>query len=197
MLKELFTGRAQYREDRDLARRMLDGDDRSITAFVDSYLPRLYRIALARMDGDQMAAEEVVQTVLSIAARRIETYRGEATLMSWLTQILRRELVRDRQRSRRRDAVVQLFEDEALIAALAESADAGDGDRLQEVGSLVHMVLDNLPNRYGDVLEWKYIEGLSIKDIEARLGIGGAAVQSLLARARRAFKSAWADAQAG
>ena len=33
-----------------------------------------------------------------------------------------------------------------------------------EVG-LVHAVLDRLPNRYGEALEWKYVDGRSVEEI--------------------------------
>ncbi len=59
-----------------------------------------------------------------------------------------------------------------------------------EVGRLVQSVLDRLPARYGDALEWKYVEGHSVEEIGARLGIGHTAAQSLLARARVSFREA-------
>ena len=34
---------------------------------------------------------------------------------------------------------------------------------------LVQLTLDALPGRYGDVLEWKYIHGLAVVEIAARL----------------------------
>jgi DNA-directed RNA polymerase specialized sigma24 family protein len=37
------------------------------------------------------------------------------------------------------------------------------------------------------VLEWKYVEGRSVKEISTRLNIGQEATQSILARAKRAF----------
>ena len=52
----------------------------------------------------------------------------------------------------------------------------------------MHAVLDRLPGRYGDALEWKYVEGRSVEEISERLGIGQTAAQSLLARARVAFR---------
>ncbi len=57
-----------------------------------------------------------------------------------------------------------------------------------ELRRLVHSVLDRLPNRYGEALEWKYVEGRSVEEIGERLGIGHTAAQSLLARARVAFR---------
>ena len=60
----------------------------------------------------------------------------------------------------------------------------------RETRRLVQSVLDRLPARYGDVLEWKYIEGRSVEEIGELLGIGQTAAQSLLARARVAFREA-------
>jgi RNA polymerase sigma-70 factor (ECF subfamily) len=54
----------------------------------------------------------------------------------------------------------------------------------------VQAVLDRLPARYGDVLEWKYIDGRSVDEIGDLLGVGGIAAQSILARARTAFREA-------
>jgi RNA polymerase sigma-70 factor (ECF subfamily) len=41
-----------------------------------------------------------------------------------------------------------------------------------EARRLIQSVLDRLPARYGDVLEWKYIEGRSVEEIGELLGIG-------------------------
>jgi RNA polymerase sigma-70 factor (ECF subfamily) len=59
-----------------------------------------------------------------------------------------------------------------------------------EVGRLVQSVLDRLPSNYGNALEWKYMEDRSVEEIGKRLGIGTTAAQSLLARARIAFRDA-------
>ena len=54
-------------------------------------------------------------------------------------------------------------------------------------------MLDRLPARYGDVLEWKYIEGRSVEEIGERLGIGQTAAQSVLARARSCVSGGTGD----
>jgi RNA polymerase sigma-70 factor (ECF subfamily) len=59
-----------------------------------------------------------------------------------------------------------------------------------ETARLVRAVLDRLPSAYGDALEWKYIEGQTVEVIGERLRIGTTAAQSLLARARVAFREA-------
>ena len=50
------------------------------------------------------------------------------------------------------------------------------------------MALDKLPPRYGNALEWKYIEGYSVKEIAIKLDVSPEAAQSLLARAKKAFQ---------
>ena len=59
-----------------------------------------------------------------------------------------------------------------------------------KVAALVQRVLDHLPIHYANALEWKYMEGNSVEEIGERLGIGTIAAQSLLARARIAFREA-------
>jgi RNA polymerase sigma-70 factor (ECF subfamily) len=67
----------------------------------------------------------------------------------------------------------------------------------QQLTRLVRVVLDYLPRRYGQILEWKYIEGHSVKDIAGFLGIGPKAAESALTRARNAFKEGFAALQFG
>ena len=50
------------------------------------------------------------------------------------------------------------------------------------------MALDRLPPHYGNALEWKYIQGYSVREIAARLDVSHEAAQSVLARAKRSFR---------
>ena len=69
--------------------------------------------------------------------------------------------------------------------------------RRVELLRLIQVALDRLPAKYGDVLEWKYIEGHSIKEISVKLKIHDEATQSLLARARRAFSDVYSSLSGG
>jgi RNA polymerase sigma-70 factor (ECF subfamily) len=75
------------------------------------------------------------------------------------------------------------------IEAPAEN-EPGNSYSRAETRQLIQTVLDRLPARYGDVLEWKYVEGHSVEEIGERLGVGQTAAQSMLARARTAFRDA-------
>ncbi|HVS66464.1 MAG TPA: sigma-70 family RNA polymerase sigma factor [Thermoanaerobaculia bacterium] len=183
--------------DRLLVRRMLRGDERAFSEFFDASFPGLYRFALVRLGYDADAAEEAVQSVLCKAVAKLHTYRGEAALFTWLCTICRREIaVQSQQAGRRQAALVRLDEApevRAALDALAASEEMPEGELLRkELGDLVRLALDNLPVRYAAALEWKYIEGESVREIAHRLELGPKAAESLLTRARSAFREAFA-----
>lgn len=185
--------------DRDLVRAMCAGDEQAFDRFFRDYSPRVYRFVLSRVRRDEQAAEEVCQEVLSRAMRRIDSWRGEASLFTWLCQMARNE-VSDYWRKRQRLGQVEVFvEDDPAIAAALESIEAEPQDRPDQQSSraelmrLVQVALDRLPTNYANALEWKYIDGYSVGEIAARLEQNVIATQSLLARARPAFKDAFSS----
>lgn len=184
--------------DRRLARRMRRGDPKAISAFCDEYLPKLYRFAVTRLPTEA-DVDDVVQITLANAARQISSYRGEALLLTWLIQILRREISKHLAAAGRRDGT-QPFLDDEVLRALVEAIEAPEALEPEvaasraELTSLVQLALDQLPERYAMALEMKYARGHSSREIGQMLGIGDEAAQSVLARARRAFRDVCSEA---
>jgi RNA polymerase sigma-70 factor, ECF subfamily len=187
--------------DLEFARRVLTGDESASEAFFAEYFPRIYRFACLQLGGDEQGAEEVAQATLIRAVRKLHTYRGEASLFGWLCTLCRREMSTWIQRNGR-SIEVPLDDDPTGRTALEAVARLASGDPEREVSRnelsrLVHVTLDQLPARYGQVLEWKYIQELSVDEIALRLGVGYKAAESLLTRARHAFRDAFAVLDAG
>ncbi len=182
-----------YLDDRKLVKRLLAGDERAFKQFFDENFSRLYRFALARLSEDSELPREIVHVALAKALKKLATYRGEAALFTWLCVICRNEItdwVRRESRHRRHLVLTEDYpEIQAAVDSLDEPADE-PGSRYQryEVGRLIQVALDRLPARYGNALEWKYIEGYSVEEIAQRMQLSQQAAQSLLARARLAFK---------
>jgi RNA polymerase sigma-70 factor (ECF subfamily) len=181
-------------DDGDLVDRMLNGEQTAFNEFFATYSDRLYRFALKRLGDDRASAEDAVQQTLCRAVERLRQFKGEAALFTWLCKICRNTIV-DMSRSaatRRNDSVP--FEDTEEIRVALESIsamtilDPQENAIMDQLESLVRTVLDYLPGRYGDVLEWKYIHGLSVKEISQRLDVTPKAAESILNRARLAFK---------
>ncbi len=79
----------------------------------------------------------------------------------------------------------------ALESLGAEGLSTQSSIQRREVARIVQLVLDRLPGRYGDALEWKYIDGFSVAEIAERLSLAPKAAESLLTRARAAFRDAF------
>ena len=178
-------------DERELVRRMLAGDERSFDAFFDRYFPRLFRFAARRVAREE-DAEDIVQAAMVTAIRKLASWRGEAALFTWLCTICRREVAARWRRTARTPELRALDDDPEIRGQLeALAADVEGPEHVharRELAERVQVALDYLPARYGDVLEWKYIAGLSVAEIAARLDSTPKAVESMLSRARDAFR---------
>jgi RNA polymerase sigma-70 factor (ECF subfamily) len=161
--------------------------------FFKEYFPRLFRFALGRVDNDPALAEEVVQRTMCIVVRKMGTYRGEALLFTWLCQICRNEMSAVyRQRGDELREYLPI-EDHPAVQAALESMGGDDfspetAQTQKEIGEFVRSTLQHLPGRYAQALEMKYVNGNSVNEIALELGLSEKAAESLLTRARKAFK---------
>jgi RNA polymerase sigma-70 factor, ECF subfamily len=188
--------------DLDLARRLRGGDDSAFETFFADYFPRIYRFARARLGGDDDAAEEVAQTTLIKALAKVGTYRGEAALFTWLCSFCRHEIAAWFARTGR-TGLVSLDEYSPETRPLIDAVSALSTDDPEreyvrvELSRSVQATLDHLPNNYREALALKYLDGVSVQAIGLRLGLGYKATESLLTRARQAFREAFATATSG
>jgi len=187
--------------DRFLVARMVRGDEAAFGEFFEGHFAPLFRFAMPRVANDAQIAEDVVQAALCRAVRKLSSYRGEAALLTWLCTFCRHEISAYFEKARRVPPMVELLDDIPEVRAALESLSAADRPeaalRRSETSRLVQLVLDRLPGRYGDALEWKYIDGLSVAEIAERLNIGVKAAESMLTRARTAFRDAFTAAHGG
>lgn len=184
--------------DQQLVKRLLKGDQKSFDSFFSSYFPRLFRFVLPRTGGDEDLAEEVVQGALCKAMQKLQSYRGEAALFTWLCSFCRFELSTVLKKANRINYMPDLSEDDPVIRSALESLalySAHDPQLIcsrSEIATLVCSTLDYLPSLYSDTLELKYVHGLSVNEIAERIGRTPKAVESILTRARNAFKDSFA-----
>jgi len=194
------TDRLELASDKRLVERVLQGEEPAFRRFFSMYFPRLFRFALYRLDGDADLAEDVVQITMTKALDKLASFRGEAALFSWLCTFCRHEIGAVLRRKARNP--IALIEDEPAIRAALESLiDPASTPETEfwtaELARLIKVTLDSLPIAYGDALEWKYIDGLSVTEIGERLGRGNKAAEALLFRAREAFRDGFVTLAGG
>ena len=170
------------------------GDRDALARLYDEHVDGLYAFVFHRVGGDTSLAEDVVQETFTSALRRQSEYdAARGSIASWLST-LSRNVIRDHLRAHKRgDELAASWQriDQSLgqiFSALAQSPLPGEVLSRNETRDLVNMAIANLPETYRAALTRKYVEGESLEQIAAALGISADAAKSLLARARRAFR---------
>jgi RNA polymerase sigma-70 factor, ECF subfamily len=189
-----------YTEDRKLVSRMLAGDERAFDAFFNAYAKRLAAFAARRSTLPPATIEDIVQNTLIKAIRNLGSFRGEAAVFTWLCEICRNELV-NLQRKLARQSEHETIEsftgagETVLELRAPEDQDPLSVLEIASHRSAVAATLNRLPERYARALEWKYGDGFSVEEVAQLLGLTTIAAQSLLARARLAFRQSWSPEQ--
>ena len=183
-------------DEQQLLTRMQAGDQRAFGQFFDAYASRLAAFAARRSPLDASALEDVVQQTLINAMRNLSQFRGDATVFTWLCQICRNLLADARRKAARPPEVASLdamveAEPSAIPVQLLDYRDPLDECAADSTRSAVRRSVNALPPRYARILELRYGDDLGVAEIAAILGLSESAAQSLLARARSAFRDGW------
>ena len=194
--RERDLARGVNEDDRRLVARMRAGEQPAFDAFFAAYAQRLAAFVARRSRLDPAGVEDIVQTSLIKAIRHLQSFRGEAALFTWLCEICRHELASLHRKTARQPIHESADGDSATRDALLELRAPSDYEPPNELelatdrGAVI-ATLNNLPERYARVLEWKYGDGFSVQEIASMLGLTTIAAQSLLARARNEFREHW------
>ena len=177
--------RAHAKED-DLVTAARAGNRRALDALVTRYEPRVYRFSY-RLTGNADDAAEVSQDTLLAMARSLRTFRGEASLTTWLYSVARRfALKRYRQRAKRltRETSIEDVESAAEPKLRSTAPTPEEVTVRLERDAAINDALRQLSPTHREVLLLRDIEGLTAPEVSKVLGIGVRAVKSRLHRAR-------------
>jgi RNA polymerase sigma-70 factor (ECF subfamily) len=150
------------------------------TVLTSDLRDRLHAFILARV-RDPHLAQDLTQDTLFKAGRALITARVE-NLDGWLFRIAR-NTVTDHFRSSR-DQVE--WQESAHGDATSQNPTTGEEEEelRQELAKYVRQVVEQLPEPYGEALRMAQYEGLSQREIAARLGISLSCAKSRVQRAR-------------
>lgn len=168
-------------EDRALLARVGRQDRQAFRLLVDRHLSAIVTLA-RRMLKDEAEAEDIAQEALLRLWRAGETLDlGPYGLRPWLRRVTS-NLCLDRIRQSRRTVVVD--EVPEIEEAPTQMANLEEQDLARRVGE----AMAALPERQRRALTLFHHEGLSQAEVGEVLGVSDEAVESLLARARRALR---------
>jgi RNA polymerase sigma-70 factor (ECF subfamily) len=170
-------------DERGLYRAVLAGDERAWRAWYDATFAPLDAYVLWRCAGLRDVADEVVQETWLTAVRRIRDFDpGRGRFLAWLCGIAANVL----RRHFRRRAPQPLAGDD-------HPAPPDPGPERREEAEQIARALARLPSRYEAALRAKYLDRLGVETIARDWGETPKAVESLLSRARQAFRAAYLE----
>ena len=168
--------------DGELVRRVGEGQAHAVEALVARKLPRMTALAL-RLLGDRGEAEDVVQELFVRVWRSAPAWRpGAAKFDTWMHRVAL-NLCTDRLRKRREVALPETWD----MADPAPNADAAMEEQAQS--DAVGRALAELAPRQREAIVLTYYQELPNREAASLMGIGVDALESLLARGRRALKA--------
>jgi RNA polymerase sigma-70 factor (ECF subfamily) len=168
-------------DDAALIARWRGGDERAATALVAHHAQGIARFVASLGERDEI--EEVVQDTFVRAFGSLDSFRGESSFRTWLLTIAR-NLVRDRQRGRKRSRVHVEIQDDDVAAgsdALEDAVAAESGDRLRRA-------VAQLSPLQRSVFTLRVTEGMSYKEIATAVGSTEGAARVHYHNAMRAIR---------
>jgi len=178
--------------DLELAQRAMARDGAAFRTIIKTHNQRLYRIARGVVRNDS-EAEDIVQEAYVRAFAHLESFRGDASLGTWLSRIVINEAL-GRLRKRRRTAAMPENPEARIIRFPLNPSDDPERTMAQrQILALVERATDSLPDIYRMVFVARVIEGLSIEETSELLGVRPETVKTRLHRARALLRQALDD----
>ena len=179
----LAMGRPTRTDDRDLVRRIRDGDAEALRAIVERYQDRIFSLIYGIV-RDRHEVEDVAQEVFLKVYTRIQAFDERSKFYTWLYRVAA-NAAKDHVKKRSRRPAVALKEDDVIPST-------GDNPvghaAAAETRRLVREAIAALPLRYREVLTLRELDGLSYNEIAGVLKISIGTVESRLHRARAKLK---------
>jgi len=162
---------------------VLRGDERAWRVLYDEAFDGVYAYLFFRTGRDHAWTEDAAQECWLVAVRRIAEFEpARGPFRAWLRGIAD-NVLRNQRRKRQRLLADGAAAEEAADARPAASATL-------DTSELVGIALSGLPGHYREVLTEKYADQLSLAEIADRRGQTTRAIDSLLMRAKAAFRQA-------
>jgi RNA polymerase sigma-70 factor (ECF subfamily) len=167
-------------DDMALVERCRRGESGAFEELYRAHAGRLYSLA-CRMLGDVDAAEDLLQEIFVSAHRKLDSFRGDAALGTWLYRLATNQILDHlRSRATRAGRLTDALDDATTIP------DAGRG-RLDEAAVTrvdLERALAQLPDGCRTAFVLHDVEGLEHREVAALLGIAEGTSKSQVHKAR-------------
>ncbi len=170
----------KQKTDVDLISRIHKGDKKAFKEILVRYQSGVYGFAFSLL-SDPHEAEDISQEVFLRLYRKARSYRAYTSLRTYLFHITR-NLCIDHLRKKRPETMPDPPEP---ICARTPYSHLCDSELRRKIDGLI----SSLPENQGTAIYLRHVQGMNYQEIAQTLGVTVRAVESLLSRARRTFRS--------
>ena len=187
-------------QDQDFIRRLNARDEAALEELMVQYETKVFGLAL-RMIGSRQDAEEILQDVFLTVFQKIDGFRGDSKLSSWIYRIATNSaLMKLRERPKGQHIPLEeelgpAMTEDGMIAQPVVDWTRLPSDQLErkELAERLEEAVNQLPPDYQTVLVLRDIEGLSTEEACEVLNLSVPALKSRLHRARLYLRKQLAD----
>jgi RNA polymerase sigma-70 factor, ECF subfamily len=177
--------------DADLVCRTAQGDHAAFEVLMRRYNSKLFRVARAILKDDT-EAEDALQDAYLQAYRRMDEFRGDAQLSTWLTRIVVNQSLMQLRKQKRHRVVVPFSarsgsrtEDQEIADVPDKQTESPSNAVLRaEVRRTLERRIDELPVAFRTVFVMREVEDMTVQETAASLSIPESTVRTRLFRAR-------------
>lgn len=171
------------KHEQDIAQLVAKGDRKATRALYGDTICRMTSVC-SRYVTDPDAVNDVLQDSYMSIFTTINKfqYKGEGSLLAWMTRIVVHKSVDWVKREMRRGAV-------ELPGDIPEVIDDDTADDCDLSADTIHSIIRQMPAGYRAVFNMYVLDGMSHKQIAAELGIAENSSASQLARAKAWLKN--------
>jgi RNA polymerase sigma factor (sigma-70 family) len=189
------SGTMMVEQDRATARRIAAGDHSAFESLMRQYNRRLYRLARATL-RDRTEAEDALQDAYICAYRSMGTFRGDASLSTWLSRLVLNECFARMRRAARRHKVVPMVSASGHIEhtqMIVDESDSPDTELARvQIRALLERKVDELAERFRTVFIMRSVEELTVEETAECLGLPAETVRSRHFRAKNMLRESLA-----
>ena len=171
-------------DERELIARVRAGDALAERALYDAHVDRVFRLAY-RLAGDDALAQDFTQETFIRAFERLDSFRGEAALSTWLYTIATTVTLNGLRKVKRRGREIELD----TAADVAESRRRSEPD----LKTRLYAAIEALADKYRTVFVMHDVEGYTHEEIATALNVEVGTSKAQLSRARAKLRAALAD----
>jgi RNA polymerase sigma-70 factor (ECF subfamily) len=174
----------ESRSEKELIRRMQQGDRRAFEAFIDAYGARVHRLA-RRYVANPSDAEDLTQEIFADLYRSIGGFRGDAALATWVYRVAVNRCLRHCQRHRGNDLP---YEDQRAQPDDDWRTDPAQSAAKRELADRVQGALRELSPPHQEIVILHELHGLTYQECASVLDIPVGTVKSRLSNAFRRLR---------